>query len=81
MSYLDGIRKGDMLWDSLFEEWLRVVKIDDTGDYPVRFAKGYGCSTMDGLGIMFSNKNPRYLWDKVEVTPPPRPKRVVRKPG
>jgi len=80
MSYLDGIEKGDQLWDSLANEWLRVVKIDDAGDYPVRFIMGHGCSTMDGCQEI-SDKNPRYLWDRVEVTLPPKPTRVIRKTG
>ena len=79
MLYLDGIREGDRLWDSLADEWLRVARVDDNGDYPVRFAMGHGC-TMDGCQWI-PDKNPRYLWDRVEITPPPRPKRVIRKTG
>lgn len=78
---LTGVRVGDKLWDAAEGEWVEVISINGSATYPIavknenRYINGCtmsGCSWLDG-GV------PRYYWDKVEIIPPPRPKRKVKK--
>ena len=78
--YLEGIKVGDKVWEYL-SGWGEVLQVY-TGDcdYPIKVSFGDGCyDDYDFNGRNYREKNPTLFWDEVKMTPPPRPKRKVKK--
>ena len=77
-SDFSGVKVGDRLWYLNHE--VPVVSINATARYPIQvLGKGARaeCFTLEG---QVSADGPQVLfWDKVEIVPPPRPKRLVKK--
>ena len=78
--YFKGIKVGDKVWELNREEPYTVVeiKVDVDKRYllPIFLSNG-SCMTMDGKYVTYLPQC--YFWDKVIITPPPRPKRMVEK--
>ena len=77
-SDFSGVKVGDRLWlrDNLYEGWVTVKAV-----YPTNFrvfVNSYEAwVSKDGK---WADDGPQVLfWDKVEIIPPPRPKRLVKK--
>lgn len=75
-----GAKVGDRVWDYLYG-WGEIIDVNPSNDYPIRAEfKGHTASyTLSGF---FSRDymNPSLFHDEVKITPPPRPKRKVKKP-
>ena len=73
------VKVGDRLWlrDNFYEGWVEVVTI-----YPTCFKVSAGPSFEHWLSKSgkWADDGPQVLfYDKVEIIPPPRPKRMVKK--
>ena len=74
---------GDKVWD-VQRGWGNIIEIDPTSYYPivVRFVyenhDEVDTYMFDGRSKEI-HKNPTLFWDEIKITPPPRPKRKVKK--
>jgi hypothetical protein len=73
---------GDRVW-SIPLGWGTIVDIrPDLGDYPIVVDwdsnRGRGCYRLDGK-VEESDLMPFLFWDELKITPPPPPKRKVKK--
>ena len=77
--YFKGIKVGDKVWELNREEPYTVVEIkvvDKSYLFPILLSHGSHI-TYDGKYVTY---HPQCcFWDKVIITPPPRPKRMVEK--
>ena len=76
--YFDGIKVGDKVY-SMAYGWGVVCHLWARGLYPleIKFTSGKGAYTLDGE--QYLGELQTLFWDKPEFTPPPRPKRKVKK--
>ena len=76
-SDFSGVKVGDRLW--FLDQQVDVVSVDYTQFNPLRvlLLSGYAleCSLR---GRLFPDGPQVLFYDKVEITPPPRPKRLVK---
>ena len=78
-SDFSGVKVGDRLW--YIDREVEVISICHTRDYPI-LVKNRESTYTASFKHNGSERNggPQVLfWDKVEITPPPRPKRLVKK--
>ena len=76
--YFDGIKVGDKVY-SMAYGWGVVCHLWARGLYPlgIKFTSGKDTYTLDGE--QYLGELQTLFWDKPEFTPPPRPKRKVKK--
>lgn len=80
MAYFDGIKVGDRVYEMQYG-WGIVIQVDRDSflGIEVEFEDGRsGWLTFDGK--FDEETNQVLFWSKPEFTPPPRPKRRVKKP-
>lgn len=80
MAYFDGIKVGDRVY-SIICGWTIVTEVDLNRSYPITAAKS-GLSinyTLDGRYYLDDDAPQSLFWDVPQFTPPPRPKRLVKK--
>ena len=84
-SDFSGVKVGDRLWlrTDCYEGWVNVTDKKVNATYPITFEffvdglKYRTCITLSGR--VQPNGTQVLFYDKVEITPPPRPKRMVKK--
>jgi hypothetical protein len=80
MSDFSEARIGDRVWSSLYG-WGEIVAFGDTGSFPITVVFDGGsieCFTLCG-NYDTDHKYPSLFWDEIEIIPPSRPKRKVKK--
>jgi hypothetical protein len=71
---------GDRIWN-VVQGWGEVIQIDNDPIYPlgIQFENGITEKfTLDGKGNR-RDKYPCLYWDEIQITPPPKPKRKVKR--
>ena len=84
-SDFSGVKVGDRLWlrTDCYEGWVNVTDKKVNATYPITFEffvdglKYRTCITLSGR--VQPNGTQVLFYDKVEIVPPPRPKRMVKK--
>jgi hypothetical protein len=81
MAYFDGIKVGDRVY-SFICGWTIVTEVDLNRTYSITTALKSGLSvnyTLDGRYYHGDDVPQSLFWDEPQFTPPPRPKRLVKK--
>lgn len=75
----ENAKVGDRVW-SITQGWGKITSINNTPNYPILafFPSGAATFTIEGK-YYEKHQYPILFWDEIPITPPPRPKRKVKK--
>ena len=76
-SDFSGVKVGDRLW--YMDKEVQIVEVDPNSIYSLLFIHNGSVHSATTLGKEHNGGPQVLFWDKVEIAPPPRPRRLVKK--